>query len=59
MQRPEAECLTRDAAAKVLAIVELLPHGVDKMSHVMDNLVETSCNLASVKHADGQYQVSA
>lgn len=57
VQRASQDCLTSDAAGKLLALAELLPHGVDKMSHVMDNLVETSCNFASVKLMDGHYQV--
>ena len=50
--------MTQGAADALLALVELLPHGVDKMSHVMADLVETSCNLASVKQTGtGEYQV--
>ena len=45
------------AGANLLALATLLPHGVDKMSHAMPRLVETSCNLAAVKHVGDTYEV--
>ena len=41
------ECLSEKSSSQLLDLLLALPHGVDKMSHVMDSLVETSCNLAS------------
>lgn len=50
-------CLPKDASENLLSLVSLLPNGVDKVSHVMPGLVETSCNLASVHSLDTSYQV--
>ena len=41
-------CLTEISSAKVIDVLLALPHGVKKMSGVVDGLVETSCNLAIV-----------
>ena len=40
--------LTKDSQNKILNLLHGLPHGVDKMSYDIPNLVETSTNLASV-----------
>ena len=55
--RPLQESLTEAASQRLLALAVLLPHGVDKMSHAMGNLVETSSNLASIRPTDGVYKV--
>lgn len=41
------DCLSDESSCQLLDLLLTLPHGVEKMSHVMDGLVETSCNLAS------------
>ncbi|CAM9740717.1 unnamed protein product, partial [Hapterophycus canaliculatus] len=41
-------CLSEGAARRLLSLLELLPHGVMKISHDVEGLVETSSNLASV-----------
>ena len=41
--------LTKDSQNKILNLLHGLPHGIDKMSYDIPNLVETSTNLASVK----------
>jgi len=41
--------LTAEAAARVLTLVLTLPHGVVKMSHAVEGLVETSNNVASLR----------
>ena len=41
--------LTKDSQTRIIALLRTLPHGVLKYSHDVENLVETSNNLASVK----------
>jgi dipeptidase D len=41
--------LTKDSQIKILNLLHGLPHGIDKMSYDIPDLVETSTNLASVK----------
>jgi dipeptidase D len=41
--------LTENSSVKVINVLLALPHGVKKMSGVVDGLVETSCNLAIAK----------
>jgi len=40
--------LTKDSQSKLLNLLHGLPHGVDKMSYDIPNLVETSTNLAVI-----------
>jgi dipeptidase D len=40
--------LTKDSQKKLLNLIHGLPHGIDKMSYDIPELVETSTNLASV-----------
>jgi dipeptidase D len=40
--------MTENAQGKALNLLHALPHGVDKMSYDIPNLVETSTNLATV-----------
>ncbi|CAM9694131.1 unnamed protein product [Chrysoparadoxa australica] len=47
-----SECLADEAATSLIRLLTMLPHGVLKRSHIMDNLVETSTNVASVKFVD-------
>ncbi|CAN0563159.1 unnamed protein product, partial [Ectocarpus sp. 12 AP-2014] len=46
-------CLGAGAARRLLSLLELLPHGVVKISHDVEGLVETSSNLASVTPIKG------
>lgn len=48
VERPE-HVIEPGVADKLLAALQACPHGVQCMSRSMDNLVETSTNLASVK----------
>lgn len=41
------QCLSDEGAQRLLALLLLLPHGVLKMSHAVEGLVETSNNVAS------------
>jgi len=41
--------LTKDSQIKILNLLHGLPHGIDKMSYDIPDLVETSTNLASIK----------
>jgi dipeptidase D len=45
--------LTIDSQVKLLNLLHGLPHGVDKMSYDIPDLVETSTNLATVAIKDG------
>jgi dipeptidase D len=44
---------TAEAGRQALALVQALPHGVIAMSQDIDDLVETSTNLAAVEPKDG------
>lgn len=48
------KCVPADVAVKVMQAVYACPSGVDRMSLVMDNLVDTSNNLAIVKSEKGK-----
>ncbi len=50
--RPESY-IDNDTASKVIYSLHACPHGVLGMSHDIDDLVETSTNLASVKMLEG------
>ncbi len=50
-------CLTETSSAKVINMLLALPHGVKKMSGVVDGLVETSCNLAIAKWEESKLSV--
>jgi len=45
--------LSEDTQTKLLGLLHGLPHGVDKMSYDIPDLVETSTNLATVAVKDG------
>ena len=45
------------AAARAVTLLNALPHGVEGMSAQVAGLVETSCNLAIVKTANGQLDI--
>ncbi len=44
-----SSALTKDSQNKILNLLHGLPHGIDKMSYDIPDLVETSTNLASIK----------
>jgi len=48
----KAKAFSRKDASRFLAALRLLPHGVIKMSHAMEGLVETSNNVASITTTD-------
>lgn len=54
---PESEAiettLSANSAERLLSLLSLLPHGVDKYSHAIPGLVETSNNVASAQLAAG------
>jgi dipeptidase D len=52
-----ARVLKEDSAAKALDVVSGMPHGVAGYSYVIEGLVETSNNLATIKFADGNLVV--
>jgi dipeptidase D len=49
--------LNYDSQVKLLNLLHGLPHGVDKMSYDIPNLVETSTNLATVAIKDGNASI--
>ncbi len=49
--------LTKDHSTTIIDLLLALPHGVEKMSGVVEGLVETSCNLAIVNWIDGKISV--
>jgi dipeptidase D len=51
------ENLTKESQSRIIGLLRTLPHGVLKYSHDVENLVETSNNLASVKMNGGKINV--
>lgn len=49
--------LTDELQDKVLNLLHALPHGVDKMSYDIPDLVETSTNLATIAFKDGNIEI--
>lgn len=49
--------LTSDSQIKVLDLLHGLPHGVDKMSYDIPNLVETSTNLATISFNENKAMI--
>lgn len=54
---PPAAVWNEDTTARVLRLVNALPHGVEAMSYDIPDLVETSVNLATVVRVDGTLRV--
>lgn len=52
-------CVLDDVQFRLVGLLTALPHGPHKFSHSMPGLVETSSNLASIKHnrENGTYTV--
>lgn len=50
LQGFQGSCLSSESQQKLLGLLMALPHGPQKYSHAMPGLVETSCNVASVKY---------
>lgn len=46
IEQTTAKRLTEESSAEMIDVLLALPHGVEKMSGVVDDLVETSANLA-------------
>ena len=53
-----AERMESDEAGKLISAIFACPNGVQGMSRAVEGLIETSCNLASVKIKDGQIIVT-
>ena len=51
------ENLTEESQSRIIGLLRTLPHGVLKYSHDVEDLVETSNNLASVKINGGKINV--
>ena len=47
-----ASAMTPDASSKVIALIQSLPNGIQRMSQDIDNLVETSLNLGVMESDD-------
>jgi dipeptidase D len=50
--RNDVDCISSGDAKRLIALLNAMPHGVIRMSHTIEGLVETSSNLASVKRID-------
>ncbi len=46
------QCIEKENTERLIKCLQALPHGVISMSHVIQGLVETSTNLASIKKVD-------
>lgn len=49
---------TSDTSDNLLKILSIMPHGVDAMAQNMENLVETSSNLAIIEQSNDRIQIS-
>ncbi len=56
-QETPSRVISPDAAARAIALLNALPHGVQSMSATVEGLVETSCNLAILKIEDDQFDI--
>lgn len=54
-----AQVMCSDCHKKILNVVFALPNGVMRMSNSMENLVETSTNLAIVKSENGKVEIAS
>lgn len=52
-----SEMISGECSGQVLNIINALPHGVFSMSQMIDGLVETSNNIATVKIKDDTFEV--
>lgn len=52
-----AMALTEELQKRLIDSLIACPHGVIAMSHTLENLVQTSTNLASVKMVDGRIRI--
>lgn len=52
------QVIAEPEASRLIAAVFACPNGVQGMSHAIEGLIETSCNLASVKMTDGKIVVT-
>tara|TARA_B100000953_G_scaffold272592_1_gene244135 strand:+ start:610 stop:2076 length:1467 start_codon:yes stop_codon:yes gene_type:complete len=51
------QCLSNESQVSLIGLLRTLPHGVLKYSHDVEDLVETSNNLASVKKENGKISI--
>ncbi|MCK5841192.1 MAG: beta-Ala-His dipeptidase [Candidatus Sabulitectum sp.] len=51
-------CLVKDSSERIIDVLLALPHGVKKMSGVVNGLVETSCNVAIAAWNDEENELS-
>ncbi len=56
-QETPTRVISPEAAARAIALLNALPHGVQSMSATVEGLVETSCNLAILKIEDDQLDI--
>lgn len=56
--KEEAEVIEPQTARRLIAALFACPNGVQGMSQAVEGLVETSCNLASVKMENGHFVVT-
>lgn len=54
---PEPSLCTRRDTELLCSTVQKIPHGVIAMSSILDGIVETSTNLASIVLANGSYEI--
>ena len=52
------QVIAEPEASRLISAVFACPNGVQGMSHAIEGLIETSCNLASVKMTDGKIVVT-
>ena len=52
------EAMDEDASLRLIRCIDLSPHGVIKMSHDLEGLVQTSTNLAKIVTEDGFVSIS-
>lgn len=55
MDETKGEVLTKDSADKLIFLLNFIPNGVQKMSHEIDGLVQTSLNLGIMRLKDGTF----
>lgn len=53
-EEPRTDVIAEPEASRLISSVFACPNGVQGMSHAIEGLVETSCNLASIKMKEGE-----
>lgn len=55
LEKEERSCMEEETSLRLIAFLNVLPHGVQAMSGAMEGLVETSLNIGILKCREGHF----